>query len=101
MNWYSRQEGRYVEYGSSFSASRRFGVLRSLVDTVYNMNAHHLAPEVPTVFERLDDAGLRTAGTTYLMYRGRHRHETTNETTLARLAATVFREPVYGPRELF
>lgn len=102
MNWYSREEGRYVEYGSSFSASRRAGVLRSLTDTVYNMNGRHLAPELPTVFERLDDAGVRTAGTTYLMYRGRHRHAVTNETALARLAtSTVFREPVLGPREFF
>ncbi len=43
MNWFSRDEQRYVEYGSSFSASRKFGVLRSLTDTVYNMNAVHLA----------------------------------------------------------
>src|SRR5919205_4047031 len=28
MNWYSRVERRYVEYGSSFSAARRFGVAR-------------------------------------------------------------------------
>jgi Type I phosphodiesterase / nucleotide pyrophosphatase len=101
MNWYSREERRYVEYGSSFSASRRAGVLRSLTDTVYNMNARHLAPEVPTVFERLDDAGVRTAGTTYLIYRGRHRHAVANETALARVASAVFREPVLGPRELF
>lgn len=102
MNWFSREEDRYVEYGSSFSASRRFGVLRSLTDTVYNMNAKHLAPDVPTFFELLDDADVRTAGTTYLMYRGRHRHEVANETPLARLAtSTVFREPVYGPKELF
>ncbi|HYV15227.1 MAG TPA: alkaline phosphatase family protein [Conexibacter sp.] len=102
MNWYSREERRYVEYGSSFSASRKAGVLRSLTDTVYNMNARHLAPETLTFFERLDDADVRTAGTTYLMYRGRHRHAVTNETALARIAtSTVFREPVLGPRELF
>ena len=102
MNWYSREERRYVEYGSSFSASRRAGVLRSLTDTVYNMNAQHLAYETPTFFELLDDAGLRTAGTTYLMYRGRHRHEPTNETALARIAtSTVMRDAVMGPREFF
>src|SRR5437763_613176 len=39
MNWYHRDEARYVEYGSSFSASRQFGVLRSLTDTVYRTNA--------------------------------------------------------------
>jgi Type I phosphodiesterase / nucleotide pyrophosphatase len=102
MNWFSREEGRYVEYGSSFSASRKFGVVRSLTDTVYNMNAQHLSRETPTVFELLDDAGLRTAGTTYLMYRGRHEHSVTTDTPLARIAnATVFRDPVMGPRELF
>ncbi len=102
MNWFSRAEGRYVEYGSSFSASRKFGVLRSLTDTVYNMNAVHLAAETPTCFELLDDAGVRTAGTTYLMYRGRHEHHVTTDSALARIAnATVFRDPVKGPRELF
>src|SRR3979490_1243965 len=60
MNWYHRDESRYVEYGSSFSASRQFGVLRSLTDTVYRMNAEHLAAEVKTVFESLDDAEVRT-----------------------------------------
>ena len=62
MNWYHREEGRYVEYGSSFSASRQFGVLRSLTDTVYRMNAEHLSHDVETVFESLDDADVRTAG---------------------------------------
>src|SRR5246127_2928046 len=78
MNWYHRQEKRYVEYGSSFSASRQFGVLRSLTDTVYRMNAEHLSRDVETVFESLDDQDVRTAGTTYLIYRGRHQHEVSN-----------------------
>ena len=102
MNWYHREEARYVEYGSSFSASRQFGVLRSLTDTVYRMNAEHLSKDVETVFERLDDADARTAGTTYLIYRGRHPHEVSNETALARIAtSTLFRRTIDGPRELF
>ncbi len=102
MNWYHRDEARYVEYGSSFSASRQFGVLRSLTDTVYRMNAEHLSHEVETVFETLDDADVRTAGTTYLIYRGRHHHEVSNETALARIVtSTLFRRTIDGPRELF
>jgi predicted AlkP superfamily pyrophosphatase or phosphodiesterase len=102
MNWYHREEGRYVEYGSSFSASRQFGVLRSLTDTVYRMNAEHLSHDVDTVFESLDDAELRTAGTTYLIYRGRHQHEVANETALARIVtSTLFRRTIDGPQELF
>jgi hypothetical protein len=101
MCWYHRDEGRYVEYGSSFRASQRVGLARQLTDTVYNMNGAHLSRQTPTVFEALDDAGVRTAGTTYLMYRGRHRHEPQRGTTLTRIASTLLRHPVMGPRELF
>ena len=101
MNWYHRGEDRYVEYGTSFRASQAFGIKRSLTDTIYNMNLEHLSADVPTVFERLDDAGVRTAGTTYLMYRGRHRHEVSGDTALTRIAGSIFRHAVYGPQELF
>ena len=102
MNWYHRGERRYVEYGSSFEASREFGVLESLTDTVYNMNMAHLNRARRTVFEALMDAGIRTAGTTYLMYRGRKRHVATSEGMYSRLArAGGFRHAVWGPDELF
>src|SRR3979411_3207811 len=101
MNWFHREEDRYVEYGSSFRAAQRFGIARQLTDTVYNMNRAHLSAETPTVFETLDDAEVRTAGTTYLMYRGRHQHEPQRDTALTRVATTLMRHPVMGPRELF
>jgi hypothetical protein len=102
MNWFHREEDRYVEYGSSFSASRRFGIARQLTDTIFNMNAEHLNADVETVFETLDDTGhVRTAGTTYLIYRGRHEHQISRETALTRLASTVMRRSVMGPLELF
>jgi hypothetical protein len=102
MNWYHRGEERYVEYGSSFQATRVFGVVRSLYDTVYNMNMAHLTRAHKTVFEHLDDAGLRTACTTYLIYRGRTRHDPSGASVYRRIAeAAQFRHPVYGARELF
>ena len=102
MNWYHRGEERYVEYGSSMAATRAFGIVRSLYDTVYNMNMAHLSRARQTVFEHLDDAGLRTACTTYLIYRGRYRHEPSGDSVYRRIAeAAQFRHPVYGPQELF
>ena len=101
MNWFHREENRYVEYGSSFRAAQRFGIARQLTDTVYNMNRAHLRPTRSTVFESLDDAEVRTAGTTYLMYRGRHRHEPQRDSALTRMAAALMRHPVMGPQELF
>jgi hypothetical protein len=103
MNWYSRAEQRYVEYGSSFSASRKFGLNNQLVDTIFNMNAAHLSPELPTVFETLDDTeDVRTACTTYLIYRGRHTHEISRDFALTRAASQLFnKRTTLGPRELF
>ena len=102
MNWYSRAEQRYVEYGSSFSASRRFGLNNQLVDTIFNMNATHLAPGLPTIFETLDDTeDVRTACTTYLIYRGRHEHEISRDFALTRAASSLFKRSTMGPRELF
>jgi hypothetical protein len=101
MNWYLRERELYVEYGSSLRAAQRFGIARQLTDTVYNLNQLHLAPEVPTLFETLDDADVRTACTTYLVYRGRHLHEPRRDGLLTRLASPLMRHPVLGPRELF
>ncbi|MET0305881.1 MAG: alkaline phosphatase family protein [Solirubrobacterales bacterium] len=104
MNWYHRLERRYVEYGSSLDATRTVGVFRALYDLVYNMNLAHLSPEAETVFERLDDAGVRTACTPFLIYRGRHRHQVSLEGLLRRAVETTqlkFRHHTWGPAELF
>ena len=102
MNWYHRVEERYVEYGSSFEATRAFGLFRTLYDIVYNMNMAHLSPEVETVFERLADAGIRSACTPFLIYRGRTRHGVGLEGMLRRVAiAANFRHATWGPDELF
>jgi hypothetical protein len=104
MNWYHRLERRYVEYGSSLDATRAFGVFRALYDLVYNMNLAHLSPEVDTLFERLDDAGQRTACTPFLIYRGRHRHEVSLEGLMRRAVDATklkFRHHTWGPAELF
>jgi predicted AlkP superfamily pyrophosphatase or phosphodiesterase len=104
MNWFHRLEQRYVEYGSSLEATRAVGVFRALYDLVYNMNLAHLSPEVETIFERLDDAGVRTACTPFLIYRGRHRHQVSLEGLLRRAVETTrlkFRHHTWGPAELF
>ncbi len=101
-NWFHRGEERYVEYGSSFAATQAHGVRRSLIDTVYNLNLAHLTRERKTVFEHLDDAGMRTAGTTYLIYRGRTRHAPAVEGMYPRIArAAQFTYGTWGPGELF
>ncbi|HWC08637.1 MAG TPA: alkaline phosphatase family protein, partial [Solirubrobacterales bacterium] len=104
MNWYHRLERRYVEYGSSLEATRAFGIFRVLYDLVYNMNLAHLSPEVETLFERLDDAGARTACTTFLIYRGRHRHQVSLDGLLRKAVDATrlkFQHHTWGPADLF
>ena len=60
MSWWNRDEKRIVEYGSSFPALRKAGLSQSVVDTIVNMNAKHLSREAVTVYEALEDAGLRS-----------------------------------------
>ena len=55
--WWSRDERRIVEYGSSFAALRAAGLSQSLLDPIFNMNARHLAPGAMTIYEALEDAG--------------------------------------------
>jgi hypothetical protein len=104
MNWYHRLERRYVDYGSSLEASRAFGVFRVLYDLVYNMNLAHLSPDAETLFEHLDDAGLATACTPFLIYRGRHRHQVSLDGLMRRAVDATrlkFRHHTWGPAELF
>src|SRR5215831_1681523 len=75
--WWSRQERRIVEYGSSFAALRAAGLTQGLLDPIFNMNASHLAPGALTIYEALEDAGLTAAAVNITCYRGRHRHQTT------------------------
>lgn len=75
--WYHRGERRIVEYGSSFGAVRAAGTISSLRDTILEMNRSHLSAAASTVFESLEDAGLRAAAINLTCYRGRTRHAST------------------------
>jgi hypothetical protein len=98
LAWYHRSERRLVEYGSSLAAVRAAGLRGTLRDSVVAMSAEHLAAGAPTVFERLEDAGLVTGAVNFTCYRGRHRHR-------IRLPGLASRnrwfESVSGPRRFF
>jgi Type I phosphodiesterase / nucleotide pyrophosphatase len=90
--WYHRGERRLVEYGSSFGAIRAAGARRSILDTIFNMNAEHLGSRAVTVYEALEDAGFTTAAINMTCYRGRTRHRPLVP-GLGRVA--------YGPKRFF
>jgi hypothetical protein len=75
--WFHRGEQRVIEYGSSFGALRAAGTRRSIVDTIYGLNANHLGRNAVTVYEALEDAGLTAGAINITCYRGRTEHKPT------------------------
>jgi hypothetical protein len=90
--WFKRGERRVVEYGSSFGAIRAAGARRSILDTIFNMNAAHLGKDAVTVYEALEDAGYTTAAVNMTCYRGRTPH---------RPLVPGFGRVAYGPKRFF
>jgi predicted AlkP superfamily pyrophosphatase or phosphodiesterase len=90
--WWNRQERRIVEYGSSFPALRAAGLSQSVLDTIFNMNARHLARDAVTIYDALEDAGLVAAAVNITCYRGRHRYLPT---------LPGLNRAAYGPRRFF
>jgi hypothetical protein len=90
--WYDRARQRVVEYGSSFGAVMTAGALRSLRDTIYEMNERHISPQAVTVYEALEEAGLTAAAVNATCYRGRTRHRPT---------VPGLTRPAFGPRRFF
>jgi hypothetical protein len=81
-----------IEYGSSFGAIRAAGARRSILDTIFNMNAEHLGRDAVTVYEALEDAGYTTAAVNMTCYRGRTPH---------RPLVPGFGRVAYGPKRFF
>jgi hypothetical protein len=101
MTWYHRDEGRFVEYGSSFLATLAEGTKQMVDDVMVNLNLLHMSPRVTTVFEALEDRGLVTAAVNTYICRGRVRHPIARHAArrIARRVGIV--DAVYGPRRYF
>src|ERR1700709_107071 len=74
LQWYHRGEQRFVEYGSSFEATLVEGAKQSVDDAVVNLNHVHLSPKLTTIFEAVEDAGMKAASINFPVWRGRVRH---------------------------
>jgi hypothetical protein len=90
--WWHRAENRLVEYGSSFAALRRAGTRRAILDAIFRMNAEHLSPDVTTLYEAAEDAGLDAAAVNIVCYRGRTAHR-------ARMPGVT--RVAFGPKRFF
>ncbi|MCW2961641.1 MAG: type phosphodiesterase/nucleotide pyrophosphatase [Thermoleophilia bacterium] len=102
LGWYNRGQGRFIEYGSSFAAAAVEGTWRSVQNVMLDLNHLHLAENPPTLFERVQDAGMRAASINYLISRGRTRHKVKHDYGPVRAATKrIGVNAVYGPDHLY
>jgi hypothetical protein len=102
LGWYDRGKDRFIEYGSSFAAAGVEGTWQGVRDVVLDLNHMHLAEEPPTLFERVQDAGMRAASINYLVSRGRTRHTIKHDYGPVRRAAKrIGVHSLYGPDHLY
>jgi len=102
LQWYHRGEGRFVEYGSSFGATVMAGGTRqSIDDSMVNLNALHLSARTPTLFERVEDAGLVAGSINFYVWRGRVRHEIRSPLVRRFARKAGFFDATHGPTRFF
>jgi hypothetical protein len=102
LGWYNRGRGRFIEYGSSFAATGVEGMWRGVQDVIVDLNHEHLSEHVPTIFERVQDAGMEAASINYLVSRGRTRHTMKHDYGPVRaLGRRTKVNAIYGPDHLY
>ena len=101
LTWYRRGEGRFVEYGSSFSATLVEGSHAAINDSILNLNHLHLSQNVRTVFELVEDHGLVAAAINYYVFRGRVRHPLKHPAVAALARRIGVFDAAYGPSRFF
>jgi hypothetical protein len=101
LTWYRRGEGRFVEYGSSFSATLVEGSHVAVNDSVMNLNHLHLSHAETTLFEMVEDAGLVAASINFPVFRGRVRHPLKWRPAAAIARRIGVFDAAYGPSRFF
>lgn len=73
--WFDNQEQRIVNYGTGLNEILRDGLTQAAEDMVQNLNHKHLNQEIQTIFEALEERGIRTGSINGLIYRGSNDHK--------------------------
>jgi hypothetical protein len=101
LTWFRRGENRFVEYGSSFTATLVEGSHAAINDVILNLNHLHLSQNVRTLFERVEDAGLVAASVNFHVFRGRVRHPLKHRAVGALARRIGVFDAAYGPSRFF
>lgn len=99
--WYHREEDRYVHYWPSHQSLVRGTLPRVLRDIFVHLNGAHLSVSTPTVFERLEAAGLVCGNVNFPITRGSCLHRAALPRLVSWLAGLESDLAVSGPRHCY
>jgi hypothetical protein len=98
--WFDREEQRVVNYGQGPRLAFLEKATEVATDLFFNMNNRHLSRDVLTLHESLEDLGVPTASTNFLVHRGRHEQRIDPNILEKFFIRGDHRdEPVLGPKE--
>jgi hypothetical protein len=97
-SWYDDASGQVAYHGDDLWVIAEHGFGAFLRDFLVHLNGDRLT--APTLFERVEQAGLEAACLNYLVYRGLKTHRVNIPWLLAVLPGTPLTETVKGPTTL-
>ncbi len=74
--WYNSEENRIIDYVNGTKTTLKLGINSTIKDVFYNLNEIHLSKRVKTIFEELDDNNKTSASISFIIHRGRQKHQT-------------------------
>jgi len=93
--WYDQDSKELAYYGAQFWVILNQGIDKFLEDLLGKMNMERL--RAPTIFEEVEDAGLRAACLNLLIFRGRHTRNVREPFLLRPLPVVTTNRTIKGP----
>jgi hypothetical protein len=101
QSWYDRDEERIINYGQGPRVAVMQKIKEVATDLLVSLNEKHLSRDVLTLHERLEDQGLTTATTNFLVRRGRERHRVDEKSVDDLLLDPDKPDYLLGPKEFY
>ncbi|WP_018758249.1 alkaline phosphatase family protein [Paenibacillus terrigena] len=97
LTWYSTEARKVINYGTGPMEIFKHGIESVMLDGLIHLNATHLNPQLPTIYEDLARHGLKSASINGLIYRGRTPHTLTIPSWVQGITSIPKEIKVHGP----
>jgi len=97
LTWYSTEARKVINYGTGPMEIFKHGIESVLLNSLFHLNASHLNPQMPTIYEDLARHGLKSSSINGLIFRGRTPHTLTIPSWAQGLTSFPNEIEVHGP----